>query len=107
MNRSRQRVSFRETDDARYPYAAVVDGTTWTVRVNEFPEAESLYSLIINGEVVEELMEWPAAWVKLVRGPETPGGPANEDDPHERAEFERELAHAERTAKIRPSKLVK
>jgi hypothetical protein len=31
----------------------------------------------------------------------------NEDDPHERAEFERELAHAERTAKIRPSKLIK
>lgn len=55
-------VRFVATDDARHPYAAEVDGTRWTVRVNEFPEEPSLYSLLVDGGVVEELMAWPAAW---------------------------------------------
>jgi uncharacterized protein YjbI with pentapeptide repeats len=65
MRPSQRQVTFRETDDARYPFEAVVDGKTWTVRINE----PSLYSLIVDGEVVEELMEWPAAWTR-------PGAPA-------------------------------
>lgn len=61
---SRRQVTFRETDDARYAFEASVDGRTWTIRINEFPEAPSLYSLIVDGEVIEELMEWPAAWTR-------------------------------------------
>lgn len=64
MLRSQQTVTFRATDDARIPWAADVDGTRWTVRINEFPEEPSLYSLIIDGLVVEELMDWPAAWTR-------------------------------------------
>jgi hypothetical protein len=55
-------VRFVATDDARHPYTAEVDGARWTVRVNEFPEEPSLYSLLVDGVVVEELMAWPAAW---------------------------------------------
>lgn len=55
-------VRFSPTDDARHPYMAEIDGARWTVRVNEFPEAPSLYSLLVDGVVVEELMAWPAAW---------------------------------------------
>jgi hypothetical protein len=55
-------VRFHATDDARHPYAAEVDGVRWTVRVNEFPEEPSLYSLLVDGMVVEELMAWPEAW---------------------------------------------
>jgi hypothetical protein len=55
-------VRFAATDDARHPYAAGVDGAGWTVRVNEFPEEPSVYSLLVDGVVVEELMAWPAAW---------------------------------------------
>ena len=64
MLRSLQTVTFRATDDARFPWATDVDGKRWTVRINEFPEEPSLYSLIIDGEVVEELMDWPAAWTR-------------------------------------------
>lgn len=59
---SRRPVRFLATDDARHPYAAEVDGSRWTVRVNEFPEEPSVYSLQVNGVVVQELMDWPAAW---------------------------------------------
>ena len=55
-------VRFVSTDDARHPYTAEVDRARWTVRVNEFPEEPSLYSLLVDGGVVEELMAWPAAW---------------------------------------------
>lgn len=46
------------------PYEADVGGARWRVRVNEFPEEPSLYSLLVGDEVVEELMEWPAAWTR-------------------------------------------
>lgn len=59
---ARRTVRFRATDDARHPYAAEVDGARWTVRVNEFPEEPSVYSLLVDDVVVEELMAWPEAW---------------------------------------------
>ena len=58
------RATFRATGDAMVPYEADVDGARWRVRVNEFPEEPSLYSLLVGDEVVEELMEWPAAWTR-------------------------------------------
>jgi len=62
--RAQLSVTFRATDDARYPYAADIDGKRWTVRINEFPESPSLYSLFIGGQIVEELMDWPVAWTR-------------------------------------------
>lgn len=55
-------VRFARTGDARLPYEAELDGARWTVRVNEFPAEPSVYSLLVDGVVVEELMAWPAAW---------------------------------------------
>jgi hypothetical protein len=97
MSRSQQQVTFRASDDPRHPFEAVVDGKRWTVRINEFPEAPSLYTLIVDGEDVEELIEWPAAWSR----------PSPDDDPLEKAEYDRDLAQFERTRGIAPSKLVK
>lgn len=57
-------VTFVQTGDPRVPYAANVDGSRWRVRVNEFPETPSLYTLLIDGRVALELMEWPTAWKK-------------------------------------------
>lgn len=107
MTRAQRTVSFRATGDARYPYEASIDGTTWTVRVNEFPEEPSLYSLIVDGEVVEELMDWPAAWTRPGAASAPTPTPVSGHDPHEEAEYEREQAHFERTRKVGPSKLVK
>ena len=64
MRPSRRPVIFRETGDARHPFVATCDGKTWTVRINEFPAEPSLYTLIVDGEEVEELIEWPEAWTR-------------------------------------------
>lgn len=64
---SHRPVRFVATDDARHPYAAGVDGARWTVRVNEFPDDASVYSLLVDGIVVEELMAWPTAWERSNR----------------------------------------
>jgi hypothetical protein len=64
---SHRSVRFFPTDDARHPYAADVDGARWTVRVNEFPEEPSVYSLLVDGVVAEELMAWPPAWERADR----------------------------------------
>lgn len=58
-----RRVTWRATPSAEHPYEAEVDGRRWTIRVNDFP-AEPMYSLLVDGEVVEDLEEWPAAWVR-------------------------------------------
>lgn len=100
MKRSHWSTTFHSTGDARFPYEAVVDGELWRVRLNAFPEEPSLYSLLVGGEVVEELVAWPLAWAR-------PEDLATSDDPAERAEYERELAHVEHTRPIPPSKLVK
>lgn len=110
MKRSEQPVAFEATGDPRLPYAARVGDERWTVRVNEFPEEPTPYSLLVEGRLVEDLLAWPAAWTRT----DTPtaanvptGGRPDDDDPHERAELEREEAHLERTRGIRPSKLVR
>ena len=55
-------VAFGESGDARVPYVAIVDGVRWAVRINEFPEEPSLYTLLIDGVASAELLEWPPAW---------------------------------------------
>lgn len=95
---SERSLDFSETDDARFPFAARVDGAEWRVRVNEFPEEATLYSLFIDGMEVEQLLHWPKAWQR----PRLPG-----NDEIERGTYERELAHAFDMRHVRPSKLVK
>lgn len=55
-------VVFHESGDARVPYVAIVDSAQWAVRINEFPEEPSLYTLLIDGVASVELLEWPPAW---------------------------------------------
>jgi hypothetical protein len=51
------------TGDGEYPYSTKVGDRILTIRVNDFP-AEPLYSLLVDGDAVEDLDDWPAAWVK-------------------------------------------
>lgn len=123
--RSNWPVTFTETGDARFPYQAVHEGTTfvrhaaptaharyetvdegrtWRVRINEFPESASLYTLFIDGDPVEELTDWPTTWQR----PTTNTRPAsaaraNTDDAHEQHTHDRELDHFETTKRIPPS----
>jgi hypothetical protein len=59
--RTARAVTFRRTASAEVPYEADVDGRRWTVRINDFP-AERLYTLLVDGEPVEDLDAWPPAW---------------------------------------------
>lgn len=97
MSRSSQPVTFEPTGDPRVPYRASVGAERWTVRLNDFPEEPSLYTLLVDGVAVEDLVQWPATWTR----------PGEREDPVERAEYEREADHAQRTAGVRPSKRVR
>ena len=60
-------IAWAHTGDGDFPYRATVDGVELLLRVNDFP-AEPLYSLLVNGQVAEDLEDWPAPWVR----PSTP-----------------------------------
>jgi hypothetical protein len=57
-------VTWSPTGDALVPWKAQVDGQTWSVRLNDFPE-EHLYTLLIGGKEMESFDTWPPLWRKL------------------------------------------
>ena len=60
---SARAISWQRTGSGEEPYEAEVDGRRWTVRVNDFPAA-ALYTLLVDGEAVEDLEGWPAGWTR-------------------------------------------
>ncbi len=54
-------LSWRSTNDPVHPWATVFDGTSWRIRVNDFPD-ELMYSLIIGGESAGDFHDWPETW---------------------------------------------
>jgi len=54
-------LSWRSTSDPAYPWATDVDGNSWRVRVNDFPD-ELMYSLIIGSENAGDFHDWPETW---------------------------------------------
>jgi hypothetical protein len=79
MNRCVQPVGWRETGDSLIPWEAIVLGKRWQVRLNDFPE-ERLYSLLVDGVVVEEFNDWPAAWERPGNKSESPLPPHESRD---------------------------
>jgi hypothetical protein len=99
MNRRMERVEWRETGDPHMPWEAAVRWERWRVRLNDFPD-ECLYSLLVDGVVVEEFNDWPAAWERPgsksdPRLPSPSEAVTTPDDPHEQAEYEREAQRTE------------
>jgi uncharacterized protein YjaG (DUF416 family) len=58
-------LSWRSTGDPIYPWAAEVDGNSWQVRINDFPD-ELMYSLMIGSENVGDFHDWPETWQRSV-----------------------------------------
>jgi hypothetical protein len=56
-------IVWEDTGDGEFPYRVRVRGKTLTIRINDFPAAP-LYTLLVDGQEVEDLEEWPAAWVR-------------------------------------------
>jgi hypothetical protein len=61
--RPRGRVTWTRTKSAELPFEAALDGQRWTIRINDFP-SRALYTLLADGEEVEDLEEWPAEWTR-------------------------------------------
>ena len=60
-DRLARQLSWRSTGDAIYPWAAEVDGISWRVRINDFPD-ELMYSLMIGSENAGDFHDWPETW---------------------------------------------
>jgi hypothetical protein len=56
-------IAWERSGDGEMPYRALVGGRLHAVRVNDFP-SEPLYTLIVDGEALADLEDWPAAWSK-------------------------------------------
>lgn len=56
-------IVWTHTGDGEFPYRADVEGRSFTIRVNDFP-AEPLYTVMLDGHELEDMNDWPSAWVK-------------------------------------------
>ncbi|MBA3540911.1 MAG: hypothetical protein H0T79_14965 [Deltaproteobacteria bacterium] len=56
-------IAWDHTGDGVVPYRATIDGRVHEIRINDFP-AEPLYTLLVDGEEVEDLDDWPVAWTR-------------------------------------------
>lgn len=61
--RRRAPIAWEATGDGEFPYAAAHRGHSFVIRVNDFP-AEPLYTLLSEGEEIEDLEDWPPAWIR-------------------------------------------
>lgn len=93
MSRLATKVTWQKGSDPRVPFVATVDGERWELRLGETPSAPK-YTLVVDGEVVAQVTDWPANW----RDPD--------DDPYQKREMELEEEKFQRTRNIKPSKLV-
>ncbi len=57
------KIAWKETDDPEYPYSACMDGETWTIRLNDFPQ-EPLYTLLMEDRPVIDFDDWPENWLR-------------------------------------------
>ena len=61
-------IHWEHTGDGEYPYRAQIKGKTFIIRVNDFPE-EPIYTLLAEGKEIEDLEDWPPAWVRPIEKP--------------------------------------
>jgi hypothetical protein len=54
-------VEWNFTGDVEVPWTAQMEGQTWQVRLNDFPD-EWMYSLLVNGVEAGDFHDWPKVW---------------------------------------------
>ena len=60
-------LNWRDTGDVDFPWATEVDGETWRVGLNDFPD-DLMYTLIVNDTVIGKFHEWPQSWIRDMVG---------------------------------------
>ncbi|MBX0331588.1 hypothetical protein K2Z83_28455 [Oscillochloris sp. ZM17-4] len=58
---------WERTQDAEHPYRTTADGATLTVRVNDFPEEPTVYTLLVDKVAAVGFSDWPDAWTRPAR----------------------------------------
>lgn len=57
----KQAVVWAKTDHAEFPYVAEINGHSWRLRINDFPE-QPLYTLFIDDQEIGNFDEWSLIW---------------------------------------------
>jgi hypothetical protein len=57
----RRSLRWSRTADATAPWQAAAGKATCRLRLNDFP-AEPMYTLLVDGQPVGDLEDWPACW---------------------------------------------
>lgn len=55
-------ITWQETPDPFFPYAALIDGKRWVLRLNDFPE-EPMFTLFVDSEEIGSFDDAPECWV--------------------------------------------
>jgi hypothetical protein len=55
-------IEWQSTGNPEFPYHAFVDGERWVIRLNDWPDDPSFYTLLVGSEVVMDVPAWPDAW---------------------------------------------
>jgi hypothetical protein len=59
-----QKVRWTKTDDAEFPYSAKVGEDAWVIRVNDWPEDPTVFSLLVNDVEWLDFDGWSKKWNK-------------------------------------------
>jgi hypothetical protein len=62
-DRQNSAMAWFPTGDPEYPYKAELGGTVYIMYSGDFP-VEPMYSLLVDGQVVDNLDSWPRAWIR-------------------------------------------
>jgi hypothetical protein len=57
-----KRIIWTKTDDPLHPYAARVGRSELRVRINDFPDEPTVYSLVVDNLVIGDFNGWPVLW---------------------------------------------
>lgn len=57
-------VEWSKTGDGEFPYTAQVDGQKWLVRVNDWPEEPTVFTLLVDGKETLDFDGWSELWTK-------------------------------------------
>ena len=76
-DRQSTEMAWHPTGNPEYPYRAELDGVVYTLYYGDFP-GESMYSLLVEGLVVDSLDQWPRLWTKDMAPPAQPPNTATD-----------------------------
>lgn len=102
-----ENIEWQKSGDPRFPWSAIVGESVWRLRINEFPEAEHLYTLFVDGIETVSFSDWdqpPGA--EPIESANSDRAEEAEIDLHEQAAFEAETEWAELSEKLKSSHLV-